>query len=474
MKSDLLLPLQYLEPYKPLPHQVAFHQAPHKYRAMVSGVGAGKTRMGVEEVKKINFLYPGSLGVIGRLTARTLRDTTQRRFFEVIEPSLIANYNKNEGKVWLYTGKSFIDEDGKQRPVLSEIIFAHLDEPGQLGSLDISWFWIDEAHEPDGQEVPEAVFQMLMARLRHPVGPHRGWITSNSGGKDWIWRWFESESANKELFWSERVPTSANARYLPPGYEEELRANNPKVWCDRFLNASVDAFEGQIFPDFDEKRHCIHPSEMEIKTSWPKCGGLDFGVSAPTAVEYVCQDLVNDVIYVYDEDYEANANIPDFARNIKRRGFDILYADPSIVNRGPNKKSPKELYAEEGVYLVGAPNDIDFFITLLTQLLRQDKIKISTKCKNLINQIKQAAWNPNVVAGTSLKETMKIMENHALDAFKYVLNPIGKNNGIIPVVHHSQNKPSKHKFIHPSFYEDEDLHKPDYPHEDIKRRIYEN
>ena len=129
---------------------------------------------------------PGSLGVIGRLTSKALRETTQRRFFEVCPPEIIEHYNKSEEHLWIKTNA--VDEDGY--PVYSEILFFHLDEPGPLGSLDISYFWIDEAHEPDGNAVPEETFQMLTARLRHPVGPWRGFVTSNSGGKNWVWKRF--------------------------------------------------------------------------------------------------------------------------------------------------------------------------------------------------------------------------------------------------------------------------------------------
>jgi phage terminase large subunit len=468
-KNSFLAPIQALQPYHPHPHQIWFHQCPAKYRAIVSGVGAGKTRTGVEEVRKINGLYPGSFGVIGRLTATSLRDTTQRRFFEVIEPSMIANYNKNEGHVWLYTGR-YKDLEHRQ-PILSEVLFMHLDEPGQLGSLDLSWFMIDEAHEPDGQEVPEDVFRLLMARVgRHPVGPGRGWILTNSGGKDWIWKLFFSPGHDNSLFNGITVPTSANAAYLPPGYEAELRRTNPKTWCDRFLDASFEAFEGQIFPDFDEKIHVYNPGEIELKVQWQKGGGFDFGVSAPTCAEYGCVNMDGHV-FIYDEDYTANADIRDMCKGIKHRGFEYLYADPSVVVRGPNKKSPKDFYSEEGVVLIPTSNDIDYFITLVTQLLRDKKLHISSRCKNLIHQIKQAAWSPTTLTGTSLKEMMKIMENHALDAFKYFINTFGLRHGVLDAYQPTESKILVPRSIHPSFAEDEDFYKPGYVHQDIKKRI---
>lgn len=454
-------PPQKLATYDPHQHQVDFHRDRHKYRALVSGVGAGKTRMGVEEVIKWTQLYPGSLGVIGRLTSKSLRETTQRRFFEVCDQSLIANYNKSEEHLWIKTNA--VDDAGN--PIYSEILFFHLDNPGPLGSLDISYFWIDEAHEPDGGEVPESTFQMLTARLRHPVGPHRGFVTSNSGGKDWVWQRFFNRPGKEYVGWV--VPTSANEKYLPPGYVEELRRNNPEVWVARFLEASFDVFEGQVFTDFDDDKHTFRPGDVEISPNWDHGGGFDFGVGAPTATEYGCVDRDGHV-WIYDEDYEAEADIENFAKKIKSKGFTTLSADPSVVNRGPSKKSPKQLYQEEGVCLLPASNDEDYFIVLTVKLLREGKLHISHKCKHLIEQMKAAAWDPLTISGKGSHEKMKRMENHALDAFKYFINMYGMNPGVLEPVRPRGGEKTSHlvkgNWEHDSYWEDEDIDSENYPH----------
>lgn len=476
IKRKRLSPARRLATYDPHPHQKEFHKDNHKYRALVSGVGAGKTRMGVEEIIKWTQLYPGSLGIVGRLTATSLRETTQRRFFECCDPNLIESFNKSEAHLWIKTNE--IDEDGD--PVYSEILFMHLDDPGPLGSLDISYFWIDEAHEPDGPEVPESTFDMLCARLRHPVGPHRGFITSNSGGKDWVWDKFFNEK-KREIFmeyigWV--VPTMANAKYLPVGYVEELTRTHSKVWVDRFLNGSFDSFEGQIFTDFDEKVHVVKRNVLDLSPFWEYGAGFDFGVSAPTACVYGCVDYDGTII-MYDEDYQAEANIVDFAGKMRRRGFEHVYADPSVVNRGPNKKSPQDLYQEAGVYLIPASNDEDFFISYLIQLFRErkpdgsPKIIISDKCENLINQIKQSAWDSSTIKGTTHDRVKKI-ENHAIDAFKYFLNSVGFRKGEFEPIMPGKTKKSTSvngKWEHESFAEDADFDNDDYCFGNIKEAI---
>lgn len=469
-------PPQKLASYDPHPHQRIFHQDTHKYRAIVSGVGAGKTRMGVEEVIKWTQLYPGSLGVIGRLTAKSLRETTQRRFYEVCPSSLIAHENKSEGHIWIKTNAK--DDDGN--PIYSEILFFHLDNPGPLGSLDISYFWIDEAHEPDGDEVPEETFNMLTARLRHPVGPHRGFVTSNSGGKDWVWKKFFNPSTMAQEYTGWNVPTSANAKYLPPGYEDELRRNNSATWVDRFLNGSFEAFEGQCYSDFDERIHGYHEGDVEISNAWEHGCGFDFGVTAPTACVYGCVDRDGDV-WIYNEDYQADADVEDFAKRIKNKGFNSPYADPSVTSKGVNKKTPKELYQEYGVTLIPSSNDEDYFDKLFIGMLKKRKLDGSPvihinleRCPNLVNQIKQAAWDPLTLSGTA-HDKKKKKENHALDAFKYFLNMYGLHPGLLSPVIPGQKDRTEHRvdgnWEHESYWDDEDIDRDDYPHDKIKRSV---
>lgn len=466
-------PPQRLASYEPHPFQKVFHQDNHKYRAVVSGVGGGKSRMGVEEVIKWTQLYPGSLGIIGRLTSKSLRETTQRRFFEACPHSLIANYNRSDEHLWINTNA--VDEEG--RPVFSEILFMHLDEPGPLGSLDISYFWIDEAHEPDGQEVPESTFQMLTARLRHPVGPHRGFITSNSGGKDWVWNWFFNPAKVQKEYIGWTTSSMSNAKYLPPGYVEELIRNNPPTWVDRFINASFDAFEGQIFTEFDETLHGYRDGEYEVSNAWEHGAGFDFGVTAPTSTILCAIDRDGD-LWAYDEIYEADADITEFAKKIRGKGFSTVYADPSVVAKGVGKKSPKELYAEDGVILLPSNNDTDYFLSLFRQFLKKRKTDGSVcfhinvdRCPHLVEQIKQAAWDPSTISGTT-RDKIKVKENHALDAFKYFINMYGLNPGVLDPVIPGSKEHQAHtingNWEHESYWDDEDYDDEDYIHAMIR------
>lgn len=453
--------------YEPLPHQADFHKSGAKYRAMVSGVGGGKTSMGVRESIKFSQMYPGSLGLIGRLNATSLRDTTMRRFFEICPQELIYDWKQTTGHLLLYTPVPGI---------YSEILFRRLDEPGPLGSLDLDWWWIDEAHEPDGDEVPVETFRMLSARLRGIVGPLRGWVTSNSGGKDWIWQYFFSPAKGEE-YWGRTVKSSENP-YLPPGYVEGLMRNNPKEWVDRFLDASFDVFEGQIFTEFIEKIngrhaetvdecylcHVYNEKSPEIRTHLKKlknkAAGFDFGVSAPTAVPFALIDQAPDGttdLWITDEFYRSEANISLVAAWIKMMGLSFVYADPSTQNRGPTGESPMMLYAKEGVSLIPAVNDVTTKISTTHQFLLRFRIHISSKCVWVITQLQSYRWKPQP-KGVSAdhREAPLKRDDHAFDALAYLLVSIGVGASTYDAEYRPNAEKKDKGWRHPSLDEDED------------------
>jgi len=429
--------------YNPLPHQVKFHTCGAKYRAMVSGVGGGKTKMGCREIIKWTQLYPGGRYLIGRLTASSLRDTTQKTFFDELDPALIEHWHETHGRLLVRT---------PVHNVFSEVLFRHLDEAGPLGSLDIDGFWIDEAHEPEGGEVPESTFRMLQARLRGTVGPLRGFVTTNSGGRDWVYNWFFSPNRTDKKNFVGYVVRTADNPYLPPGYEEMLRANNPESWTKRFLDASFDVFEGQIFTGFDDKIHTIDKSDLDIAPSWAKEAGFDFGVAAPTAVVIGYQDPSSGLVVITDEYHQTEADISVVASWMRAHGLSWSWADPSVRHRGANKESPATLYDYEGVTLQPAlTNDDDTKIATLHQYLIRKKLLICKNCEHLIDSIKSQRWDYKR-DGKRLKQN-----DHAFDAVAYLLVSLPRiGNWLDPVVPNRNKTGGVNVWRHSSLDEDLD------------------
>jgi hypothetical protein len=326
-------------------------------------------------------------------------------------------------------------------------------EAGLLLSLDISGFWIDEAHEADGSEVPETTFEMLQARLRHPVGPHKGIVSTNSGGKDWVYRWFFAPGHDRD-FWGIQVDSREN-KYLPPTYVDELERTHPKDWVERFLRASFDTFEGQVFTEYDPKVEyddsTIEPYHTQIEA------GFDFGVTAPTAVVYGFVDYSQTPFHVWltDEFEMADANPSVVSDNIKGHGLRYTWADPACQYRtGPDRTSAADLYGRHGISLLPSPNDDLIWASLMHRLLREGRLHINRrKCPRIIAEIKACAWDPAYVSGKStIEKFKKTNTDHPRDALKYFMLSLCMAEEQDYVGEKVSAKPKRH----PSYDEDED------------------
>ncbi|HEX7073353.1 MAG TPA: phage terminase large subunit [Hyphomicrobiaceae bacterium] len=396
--------------YTPLPRQAEFHRSPARYRAYIGGFGSGKTRCGCMEALVTALEHPGSLGVIARQTYPELRDTTQRTFFEECLPQellRLSTWRRSEGHLILPNG--------------SEVLFRYLENADEtLKSLNLSWFYIDEA-----SEVAETVFLMLQSRLRNPIGPRRGWITSNPAGHDWMYRRFVSREAippeGRQDYALIHAPTRENV-HLPPGYVESLLSSYPPEWVRKYLDASFDVFEGQIFTEFDESKHVIDPLPDGIPEGWEKLAGFDYGLRNPTAVVWAAVDWDGNVI-IYDEHYQAEWPPEMHAKEILRRGKVPIYADPSVFNRGPTGEAVGNIYHEQGVTLIPAQNDVDAGINRIHEWLSGDppRLRIYRTCSNLIRELKGYRWAPRRTAVGDEPERPLKQDDHAVDALRYLL-----------------------------------------------------
>lgn len=134
------------------PRQTEFHLCPSKYRLFGGAMSGGKSYGGCAEGIKLSLLYPGNRGLIARKTLGSLKRTTLVTFFRVCPPELIAGYNKTEMEVTLINGSTIL---------FGELSRSADPEMKKIRSLELGWFFIDEASEVDGE-----FFAMLTTRLR--------------------------------------------------------------------------------------------------------------------------------------------------------------------------------------------------------------------------------------------------------------------------------------------------------------------
>lgn len=359
--------------FTPLPKQKLFlyralYDNNAKFIWYCGGFGSGKSYIGSQTVIRLAMMAPRGRTLIARQTLVDLKATTMKTFFEVIDRRLILKWNKSENLVTLINGH--------------EIYFWGLDDIEKLKSLEIGTFWIDEVNE-----VAEMTFNVLKGRLRHKAHPKRlGLLTSNSEGKNWTYKQFVlgkgiRTQEDLEKYFIIKAPSTENTN-LPEDYLEVLNSYTGDLY-ERYVKASFNVFEGQIYTDFNREIHCIPP--FAIPKEWKRLRVLDHGERNPTACLWGAIDPKTKFIYFYREYYKAGEFVDYHSKEIselsREENIDHLIIDPSTKStRGKSGKKIDQEYKEEFKKLTGrtlriiyANNDVSAGIARVHKYLRIDQ-----------------------------------------------------------------------------------------------------
>lgn len=229
----------------------------------MGGWRSGKTYSGCYEALKQSILYPKNYGLIGRKDFTDLRDTTLKTFFDILPQELIRDYNKTEHHLVLMNG--------------SEIIFRELKDGIGLGSLNLGWFYVDEA-----EQIDETIFERLKGRLSLAyVGRQCGWLTSNPPNIDhWLYKQFEK--SNDPDYFTVHAMTYENREYLPEGYIIDLE-KMPPSWRKKYLEGQY-GFTPDGKPFYDGFQEDMHKRQLQHNPEKPILRGWDYGYHHPACV----------------------------------------------------------------------------------------------------------------------------------------------------------------------------------------------
>ena len=370
------------------------------------------------------MMAPQGRGLIARQTLVDLKATTMKTFFEVCDPRLIKKWNKSENLLTLINGH--------------EIYFWGLDDIEKLKSLEIGWFWFDEV-----DEVGLETFRVAQGRLRNKKQPKLlGYITSNSEGKNWTYKLFvrgEDAYGNKlkekdlRKYWIVKAPTTENT-HLPDAYLDILEGYTGDMY-KRYVLASFDVFEGQIFPDFRRGIHVVRP--FAIPSEWTKIRCMDWGENNPTTCMWLAVDHEGN-IWLYKEYYKRQEFTPYHAKEIKRinAGDKIAYTviDPSVKGRrGRSGKNIDAEFKEEGIDTIPGNNSVEAGIARMHKYLFVDpnrihpilKVKGSPRffvfdtCSHFLDEIESYKRKKPKNDDEDPDESPVKKDDHTLDAVRY-------------------------------------------------------
>lgn len=146
-------------------------------RALVGGVGSGKTMAGCAELFRPE--YAGSTGAVVAPTFGMLRDATLRTFLglcEIVKAQgwpVLGSFNRSDMVAELETGTT--------------ILFRSADDPERLRGPNLGFFYLDEA-----ALMPRMTWDIMLGRLRERPG--RSWLTTTPRGFNWIYDLFVTQT----------------------------------------------------------------------------------------------------------------------------------------------------------------------------------------------------------------------------------------------------------------------------------------
>ncbi len=450
-----------------LPKQFEFARAGEEFLAFISGYGGGKTKVGCIKSAYISVDAPGNRGLVGRLNHTDLEETTQRDLLDFLQEAELLkeapNSKNNRALVHCVDLKT-----GRNLGYESEISFQHLDDPEHLRGRHLGWFWIDE-----GSEVKRKAWQNLIGRLRLPAfrGSYQAFVTGNPEGHNWIYDFFfnpemltkvtcggspglhvphcidyDDKKCNKRVRLKRRAIhcTAYENYYLP----EETIANMVSSYTEderkRYVEASFDVFEGQIFKEFYHDTHVIEPPEHWINgrppKEWPRLMAVDVGGASPWAFEWCAIDPFDNVI-VYDEIYMTTTNVDKLVEEAYPKMFDEdnkPYVFRSKVIDYENKIAAEDLRRRGIAFTNAQKHGKAGSIHRLSSYLHphpkhhfpewhhkagqanSPRMFFSVNVRNGIRELPQQRWKEDLTNERMKDEPDRTIDNHATDCYLYI------------------------------------------------------
>jgi phage terminase large subunit len=452
-----------------------FQASRAKIQMFAGGFGNGKTTAAV--IKAINLAkdYPGSNGLVARSTYPKLTNTIRKEFVAWIPPSWIErNVDSKQNLIQLKNG--------------SVINFSHIAQGGKttesstsnLLSATYDWIVVDQIEDP---EITEKDFNDLLGRLRGqttyngdddtmPTSGPRWFIIMCNPTRNWVYRKLVKplqdymvglhnpelirDPTGKPLMELFEGSTYANAANLPEDFITTQEAAYKGQMRERFLLGKWGAYEGLIYPQYDNTKHLInHDMMMKYYEELTIRGytvnlveAYDHGIASPACYGFGFIDPYGNVCLL-DGFYKKEQTIHQLAKEIiairRKYGFvcDIddrhtILADPAIFRRAQGTSKTvgvpvSTLFREEGVKMSRANNDIlsgiakvqtylfvdEFRANPFTNLYNSPRLFISTNCDWVDREITDYYWKRD--NSGEYEDVPNDKNDHAMDMLKYLL-----------------------------------------------------
>ena len=360
----------------------------HKYVALYGGSRSGKTFIIVRSIL-IRASKCKSRHLIIRQTFNSVKRSifmdTLPKVLSLCFPHLSYTVNKTDLIVYLANG--------------SEIHLAGMDNGKAVEKIlgtEFSTIYFNEASEMDYSPI-----QLVLSRLAEKtILKKRVWYDFNPPKKTHWSYWLFIKRLNP--IDEEPLPNPEEYSYLLMNPQDnieniddeyiKLLETMPEAERKRFLLGEYgDASDGQVYYAFDRDQHVDDsvkqvPGQIYI--------GMDFNVDPMTATLW---QVVNNEFHCFDEIYLKNSDTFKMVDELKRRKyFGTVIPDSTGKNRKTSGKSDHLILKESGYRIPQVRNPfVTDRVNNVNRLFTSNRIKISPKCKKLVNDLEKVAWKDN-------------------------------------------------------------------------------
>lgn len=455
--------------------QHRFQQSRAKIQFFGGGFANGKTASACIKALTLAKDYPGSNGLIARSTYPKLNDTIRKEFFKWCPEHWIKRRPTKDDNTLVMTNGThvnfrYVAQQGKSAE----------SSTSNLLSATYDWIIVDQIEDP---EISEKDFDDLLGRLRgmaryngnDPSMPRTGprfFIITSNPTRNWVYRKLikplhdyqqrgvksddlivdpDTGEPLMELF---EGSTYENKDNLEPDFIKTLEATYRGQMRDRFLMGQWAAYEGLVYPQFDESQHMLRVDDIRdyytdllaqrIKPTILE--GYDHGLAVPSAYLWGFADHLGN-IFIVDGWYEKEMPIEDGAQLIhdvrnewSSSKENLVWADPQLFRRGVGDKKTvgrtvAEMFREEGIIMRRGNNEIlngiakiqgylglhGFHKNPLTGLNPAPYLYISDKVEFLRNEFTDYYWKRDNDTNEHIDKPND-KKDHALDALKYMVS----------------------------------------------------
>lgn len=427
-----------------------FHDWDVRFRGFGGGLGNGKTTAGCILAFYLSYCFPGNCGYIGRWDGKELVQTTMSEFFRLIPEHFFQSHNKQMGYIKF-----------KRAYGGSEIYYGDLKKEEWASSLNLGWFWFDQAEEVDEARWKHGVSRLrritplyvdgkpLQIHGKNAIAPTYGFATFNPDGTgSYLWKYFHPDSPHKQPDYKLYQATTYEglaAGFTRQEYVDAMLALFPEAARKRYLDGSWDSFEGKVFSQFDPQVHVIPP--IPLDPSWKYYYAIDHGMTNPTSIGLWAVTPSGVRIRVA-EHYEGNGKPISYHATVLKQMLTSLpkpvefgVIDPACGANNMSKDgrvySVRDEYNTYGVFPVFGQNEWASGFNRMNEALMVDptikhpvtgvmgspRLVVFSTCTNWIREMSNYKWKKSKgsVLRNSPDEPIDY-NDHTIDETRYLLS----------------------------------------------------